>query len=245
MRQSDLFGQPALKQASFFVYRDESELEANKGWLLIGLLFVTQKALSRVEENLGYHCGQENYTGEIHFCKLPKNFGGEFSAKARVARRWMRAYQDGLCQDALFTCLAANHASPKFERKRFKQDYHAYNRFTAMAIKSGILYLLAPLGYDEITLTVVSDGKDRESRPEQNLVDNFEDYLAYRVELDNVLSQVQNKRPYPTVRMNPVQTIDSEMNNLLQLRSVIHFSKNRCRQRYDATRRLAGLQKRR
>lgn len=219
--QSDLFGQPACKQASFFVYHDESEPEANKGWLLIGLLFVNQSALSRVEQSLDYHRRQENYAGEVHFCKLPKSFGGEFGAKARVARHWMRAYQNGLCRDALFTCLAVDRASPKFERKRFKQDYHAYNRFTAMAIKSGISYLLAPLGYDEITLTVVSDGKDRKSRPEQNLVDNFEDYLVYRVELDSVLSQVQNRCPYPTVRMNPVQTIDSATSNLLQLTDIL------------------------
>lgn len=94
MIQSNLFGQPARKQASFFVYHDESEPEVNKGWLLIGLLFVNQNALARVEGNLAYHRRQENYFGELHFCKLPKNFGGEFGAKARVARRWMKAYQE-------------------------------------------------------------------------------------------------------------------------------------------------------
>lgn len=221
MRQNDLFGQPVCKQAGFFVYHDESEPEANRGWLLIGLLFVNQNVISRVKQSLAHHRAQESYTSEVHFCELPRSFGGQFGAKARVARRWMEAYQGGLCQDALFTCLAVNRASPKFERKRFSQDYHAYNRFTAMAIKSGISYLLAPLGYDEITLTFISDGKDRKSRPEQNLVDNFEEYLPYRVELDNAQSQIQNKRPYPKVRMNPVQTIDSATDDLLQLNDVL------------------------
>lgn len=221
MKQSDLFGQSVRKQASFLVYHDESEPQANKGWLLIGLLFVNQSALLRVEQGLDYHRRQENYTGEIHFCKLPKSFGGEFGAKARVAKRWMKAYQDGLCQDAFFTCLAVNRASPKFDRKRFTQDYHAYNRFTAMAIKAGISYLLAPLGYDEIELTVISDGKDRKSRPEQNLEDNFQQYLPYRVELDNVLLQLQNNRPYPVVRMKPVQTVDSATHDVLQLTDIL------------------------
>ncbi|MCS7177631.1 MAG: DUF3800 domain-containing protein [Candidatus Kapabacteria bacterium] len=222
MIPASLFGEPApKKQAHFYVYHDESEPEPNKGWLLIGLLFVNKINLSYVESSLDYHRRQENYTGEIHFCKLPRSFGGEFGAKARVARRWMEAYQDSLCQDALFTCLAVNRASPKFEHERFKADYHAYNRFTAMAIKAGISYLLAPLDYDDITLTVVSDGKDRKSRPEQKLVDNFEAYLPYRVELDNWVKQLTTNRPYPTVRMNPVQTIDSAASDLLQLTDIL------------------------
>lgn len=219
--QGSLFGQSIKKRGDFWVFHDESEPQANKRWLLIGLLFVSQSVLSRVEQNLDYYRKQENYTGEIHFCQLPKSFGGEFGGKARVARRWMKAYQDGLCQDALFTCLAVDRASPKFEHKRFSQDYHAYNRFTAMAIKSGISYLLAPLGYDEITLTVISDGKDRKSRPEQNLIDNFEEYLPYRVEMDNFLAQMNSNRPYPTVRMNPVRTLDSATSDLLQLADLL------------------------
>ncbi|OUC09622.1 hypothetical protein RY27_01720, partial [Litorilinea aerophila] len=219
--QNDLFGQGIRKQASYYVFHDESEPVANKGWLLIGLLFVNQTALANVQAVLAYHRKRENYTGEIHFCKLPKSFGGEFGAKARVARHWMRAYQDRLCQDALFTCLAVNRASPKFEHQRFKEDYHAYNRFTAMAIKAGISYLLAPLGYDEIELTVISDGKDRKSRPEQNTVDNFEEYLPYRVELDNVVRHLTTNRPYPLVRMTSVQTPRSQESDLLQLTDLL------------------------
>ncbi|MCX8139280.1 MAG: DUF3800 domain-containing protein [Gemmataceae bacterium] len=221
MHQGNLFGQEASKQAGYFVFHDESEPVANKGWLLIGLLFVNQRALQNVDDALNYHRRKESYTGEIHFCQLPKSFGGEFGAKARVAKRWMKAYQDGICQDALFTCLAVNRASPKFEHKRFKESYHAYNRFTAMAIKAGISYLLAPLGLDEIELTVISDGKDRKSRPDKNLVDNFEKYLPYRVELDNIVRQLTTNRPYPSVRINRVQTISSAKSNCLQLTDLL------------------------
>lgn len=208
------------KTGHFRVFHDESEPVANKGWLLIGLLFIKQDAQAQVESALRYHRQRENYWGEIHFCDLPKSFDGAYGAKARVARRWMRAYQDGLCQDALFTCLAVNRASPKFEHNRFTQDYHAYNRFTAMAIKAGISYLLKPLGYDEITLTLVSDGKDRKSRPEQGVVDNFEAYIPYRVELDNWLAQQDNPQ-YPTVSMKPIQILSSQQSDLLQLTDLL------------------------
>ena len=219
--QSTLFGDDARKTARYLVFHDESEPVANKGWLLIGLLFVKAEHLRNIEDTLNYHRRQENYDGEIHFCKLPKSFGGDFGAKARVARRWMKAYEDGMSQDALFTCLAVNRASPKFERKRFKEDFHAYNRFTAMAIKAGVSYLLRPFDYDVIELTVVSDGKDRKSRPDQGIVDNFEDYLPYRVELDNMESRSTTEQRYPTVKMQPVQIISSGQSNLLQLTDLL------------------------
>jgi hypothetical protein len=218
--QSTLFGDDARKTARYLVFHDESEPIANKGWLLIGLLFVKAELFRNIEDTLNYHRRKENYDGEIHFCKLPKSFGGDFGAKARVARRWMKAYQDGMSQDALFTCLAVNRASPKFERKRFKEDFHAYNRFTAMAIKSGVSYLLRPFGYDVIELTIVSDGKDRKSRPEQWIVDNFEDYLPYRVELDNFL-KVVTEGNYPIIKMQQIQVISSDQSNLLQLTDLL------------------------
>ncbi|NLG96419.1 MAG: DUF3800 domain-containing protein [Chloroflexi bacterium] len=221
MKQGSIFGQEIRKQANFYVFHDESEPVSNKGWLLIGLLFVNQNSLSSIEAALKFYREKEKYTGEIHFCELPKYFFGKFGAKARVAKRWMKAYQNGLCDFAQFTCLAVNRASPRFEHNRFKQDYHAYNRFTAMAIKAGISFLLTPLGYDDIELNIISDGKDRKSRPEQNLGDNFEDYLIYRVELDNSLAQQNINSPYPNVRMKPVKTINSAKSDLLQLTDIL------------------------
>lgn len=211
----DMFGQPVRKKARFLVFHDESQPVANKGLLLIGLLFVNERQLPRVEESLRYWRQNEKYTGEIHFSDLPKSFGGKFGAKARVARHWMRAYEDGLFQDAMFTCLAVNRASRRFDHKRFKDDYHAYNRFTAMAIKAGISYFLKPLGYDEVELTLISDEKGRKSRPEQGLVDNFEEYIPYRVELDNLLAQQSSSQPYPVVRMLPVRAINSAATDVL------------------------------
>ncbi len=220
MTQYNLFGDVTKKSAHYFVFHDESE-PSNKKWLLIGLLFIKREEVNKLEDKLKYYRRCENYDGEIHFCDLPKSFGGDFGAKARVAKHWMKAYEDGMSQDALFTCLAVNRTSPKFEHKRFKEDFHAYNRFTAMAIKAGISWLLQPLDYDVIELTVVSDGKDRKSRPEQGVVDNFENYLPYRVELDNMMTQSSTGRRYPTVKMQPIQVISSDQSNLLQLTDLL------------------------
>lgn len=135
---ADLFGQTMRKKATFRIFHDESEPTPNKGWLL-GLLFSDESKASQIEAKLGRWREKEKYNGEIHFCDPPKSFGGEFGAKTRMARHWMKWYQDGLCQDAMFTCLAVDRASPRFEHRRFTHDYHAYNRFTAMAIKAGSL----------------------------------------------------------------------------------------------------------
>jgi len=219
--QSTLFGDNARKTARYLVFHDESEPVPNKGWLLIGLLFVKAERLRNIEDTLNYHRRQENYDGEIHFSQLPKSFNGPFDAKARLARHWLKAYQDSMCEDALFTCLAVNRASKKFEHKRFKEDFHIYNRFTAMAIKAGVSYLLRPFDDDVIELTVVSDGKDRKSRPDQGIVDNFENYLSYRVELDNFL-KVITEGNYPIVKMQPIQVIPpGQSNDLLQLTDLL------------------------
>jgi len=221
MKRVDLFGQTITRRAHFYVFHDESEPKINTGWLLIGLLFVEENKLSTVRDVLRYHRQQENYWGEIHFSELPKNFGGKFGAKARVAERWLRAYQDGLCEYALFTCLAVNRVSPKFEHKRFSQDYHAYNRFTAMAIKAAVSYMLAPMGLDKIELTVESDAKYRKSRPDRGLVDNFEDYVPYRVELDNFVARESRYGAYPKVRVTDVCPADSKGSELLQLTDLL------------------------
>ena len=75
--------------------------------------------------------------------------------------------------------------------------------------------------HDVIELTVVSDGKDRKSRPEKGIVDNFENYLPYRVGLDNYIAQLTTGQRYPIVKMQPIQIISSDQSNLLQLTDLL------------------------
>jgi hypothetical protein len=219
--ERDLWGDAVVKHVHYLVFHDESEPKANRGWLLIGLLFVEQSREQAILQQLTRHRQQENYCGEIHFCDLPKSFRGEFGAKARVARRWLKAYQDGLHEQALFTCLAVNRASPRFEAHRFSQDYHAYNRFTAMAIKAGIAWLLGPYQYDAVRLQLVSDAKDRKSRPDQGMVDNFDTYVGERVEMESWMARLRQGKPYPDVTMEPIRLVASHEHDLLQLADLL------------------------
>ncbi len=133
----DLWGHPTPKCCGrYHVFHDESQ--PNKRWLLIGLLFVEEKDLEGVRKALYEYRSRENYFGEIHFSDLPGSFGGVGGAKARTARAWLRAFESGLCEKVFFSALAVDRASRAYEHKRFAKDFHAYNRFTAMALKAGI-----------------------------------------------------------------------------------------------------------
>jgi hypothetical protein len=218
---SSFLGSDLLRVGKYHVFHDESEPRPNKGWLLIGLTFVKEGDLEIVRNCLMDARNSEQYDGEVHFCELPKSFGGAFGAKARVARKWLRAYQQGLFDLAHFSVLAVNRDSPRFEHNRFRADFHAYNRFTAMAIKAGISWHLLPYAYDQIELTIISDGKDRKSNPDQGLVDNFESYIPYRVSLDTLVKQNSGIQKYPDVNVKSVRTPSSHTDDILQLTDLI------------------------
>jgi hypothetical protein len=209
----DLWGNPTTRSAEYHVFHDESE--PNKRWLLIGLVFVQTLHLDEVRAVLRYFRKSENYNGEIHFSALPKSFEGQWGAKARVARWWMKSYQNSLRDRVFFSALAVDRHSPRYEHKRFKEDFHVYNRFTAMALKAGIAWHLGPQQLDKLAIHFVSDAKERASRPDRGLIDNFEDYLPYRAELDAYLSQ-SGTRSYPSVRLG-LELRDSGSDDLLQL----------------------------
>jgi len=213
MKKIDLWGNIVREEATYFVFHDESI--PNKRWLLVGLLFIKDVHINDVLRTLHYYREKENYFGEIHFSELPKNFNGRWGAKARVARSWLKAYENGLCERTFFTALAVDRHSPAYEHNRFGKDYHAYNRFTAMALKAGISWFLVPQDYDEVKITFISDAKDRHSRPDKGMVDNFEEYILYRALLDSFLSWEKGKK-YPSVNLN-LKLEDSENNDLLQL----------------------------
>ncbi len=208
----NFWGNLVIHRQTYYIFHDESI--PNKRWFLVGLLFVRDTDLEKVRAALRDGRQREDYWGEVHFSDLPRNFNGPYGAKARVARHWMEAFQARLADLARFTVLAVDRHSPAYDPKRFPKDYHAYNRFTAMALKAGIAWFLGPESLDEVKITLVSDVKDRMSRPDQGWVDNFEEYLPFRAELDAFLGKLQGK-PYPQVEMN-LKLEDSANNDLLQ-----------------------------
>src|SRR5690606_36458883 len=157
----------------YCVFHDESE--PSKRWLLIGLLFVQKLHLDEVRAVLRHFRKVENCGSEIHFSALPKSFGGAGGGKARVARQWLRCFQNSLNDRVSFAMLAVDRLGPRYEHKRFATDFHAYNRFTAMVLKAGIAWHLGRQRRDELSIHFVSDAKDRASRPDQGMIDNFED----------------------------------------------------------------------
>ena len=213
----DLWGNHRIRQGEYFVFHDESI--PTKRWLLTGLTFVRRENLQKVREALHVPRQSENYYGEIHFSRLPKSFDGQFGAKARVARSWMQAFERGLSGVMHFSCLAVDRQSPSYEHRRFSQEFHAYNRFTAMALKAGISWHLGPENFDRLIIHFISDAKERASRPDQGMADNFEEYLPYRAELDSFLSRDEGNR-YPDVHLE-LELEDSSKDDLLQFTDLL------------------------
>lgn len=216
--EKDLFGNPLRRYGKYFVFHDESESLPDRRWLLIGLSFVENKNIDLASSVLRSAREREGYFGEIHFSKMPGSFDGEFGAKARVAKSWMQAFQDCFAGILYFSCLAIDRQSPKYEHKRFKKDFHAYNWFTAMALKAGIAWHIVPKKLDRVTIKFVSDNKDRSTRPDNGMFDNFESYIPYRAKLDSFLS---HNRQYPIVDCCPLELKDSASDDLLQFTDLL------------------------
>lgn len=208
----DLWGHPMTRTATYSVFHDESE--PNKRWLLIGLLFVQTLHLDEVRAILRDFRKHEDYHGEIHFSALPRSFRGSWGTKARIAREWLRCFQNRLRDGVFFSTLAVDRHSPSYEHKRFAKDFHAYNRFTAMALKAGIAWHLGPQQLDSLKISFVSDAKDRATRPDRAWTDNFESYLPCRAELDAFVNQ-EDGRPYPSLSLD-LTLRDSASDDLLQ-----------------------------
>ena len=201
----------------WWVFHDESI--PNKQWLLIGLLFVRQDNVEEVKKMLNVARQEEGYKGEIHFSKLPKSFNGCYASDARVALEWIKLYETNFCELAFFTCLAVDRKSPKYESRRFARNFHEYNRFTAMALKSGISWHLGKRNLNHLFIQFISDKKGRLSQPDKGWEDNFEDYIPYRAELDAYISHIAGKN-YPKVTLN-LEISDSASDELLQLTDLL------------------------
>ncbi len=204
-----------MQHGEYCVFHDESM--PNKRWFLIGLSFVKKADIDRVREKL--RATRNNYCGEIHFSSLPGSFDGLYGTKARVALSWMQLFQDRRLDSVCFSCLAVDRYSQAYEHRRFTHDFHAYNRFTAMALKAGIAWHIGPEKLDRINITFVSDAKDRATMPDRNMVDNFEDYLPHRAKLDSRRSQSIG-RTFPAVQMR-IELRDSASDDLLQLTDLL------------------------
>jgi len=180
----NLFGQIEMPP-ELFVFHDESGSYNSGDWVFIGLLWVNKDWVAKICECLRKVREEFNYYREIHFNKFPKSFNGEFGIKAQVAKEWFNLWRGKISDMSYFNVLAVNRTHKKYDHKRFTKDFHAYNRFTAIALKSGLSWFFKD--ENAIRLKIFSDEKVR--RPEGILsdginIDNFEEYLMQRLKED-------------------------------------------------------------
>ncbi|WP_440955957.1 hypothetical protein ACSAZK_03095 [Methanosarcina sp. Mfa9] len=192
MSQTTLFGD-CIKSQSFTVYHDESGGYGNTKWVYTGLFWINENYIPEIYKDLQEIRQGENYYGEIHFKNFPKSFGGEYGGKTRVAKEWFNLWKNKWSRKSYFNVLAVNTNHPRYENDRFSKEFHAYNLFTLLAIKSGVPWFFP--NYSEIHLNICSDEKTRRPEgaiPDGTNNDNFEEYLKWQVGIMDVKGPIVN-----------------------------------------------------
>ncbi len=148
-----------IVEKDFHVFHDESGNYGCSDWIFTGLLWIESNKVVDLSSALKAIRQNENYNGEIHFNKFPKNFEGKFGKRVRVAREWFRIWFGEWSSKTSFNVLAINRKHKKYDHTRFGKDFHAYNKFTSMALKSGLAWFFSNV--DKLNLRIFSDEKAR------------------------------------------------------------------------------------
>jgi len=199
----NLFGEDA-ETLRINVYHDESGTFGCSRWCLTGLLWSKDENERHVVSQMMQVRETHEYWDEIHYCELPSYFGGEYSVDARVARDWLNLYIGNLSSHLWFNVLAVDTHHPTYDAGRFTQDFHAYNRFTAITLYGGLKWHFP----DESKLNLALFSDEKNTRPGGVLgdgitTDNFEDYVRTRLQAD----VIQDTRA-PTIKFeSPIKTI--------------------------------------
>ena len=148
------------------------------------------------------------------------------SKREKVAYEWMKLYMENLYRYSKFSVLIVDTKSPAFKRQYYKEYFHVYNRFTALAIKAMIKRFYKH--HPKITLKIYSDGKDRKTSPNGEMIDNFDEYVPFKIAYDSFLDWLSNK-DMPSIHFEnpPLETIDSKEKSsngeLIQLTDLLWY----------------------
>lgn len=137
------------------VFHDESGDFGHDDWVVLGLLWVRQDDVAELAAELGAR--READTGEIHFYRFPRNFGGAFGAAARTARAWFDLWRDEWGRRVWFNALAINRRHARYDGVRIGRPEQAYNAFTAMALRAGLAAFFR--GVPSLALAIRSDAR--------------------------------------------------------------------------------------
>jgi len=204
---NNLFGYKEITP-EFYVFHDESGNYHCDDWVFTGLLWVSRDKATQVQQYINIIRERYQYLDEIHFNKLPKSFLGDYGKKAKVAKELLELWIRKLSDFTYFNVLAVNRKHFKYDHKRFKKNFHAYNRFTLIALKSGLAWFFKDKS--KLNLSIYSDEKSR--RPKGILgdginYDNFEKYIMDRLKEDT------KSYKGPEIKLlNPVKCISCNKN---------------------------------
>lgn len=204
----DLFGQK-IEPPNINVYHDESGVFGCSRWCLTGLLWCRKESESLLVEQMMQVREEHKYWGKIHYNELPACFEGTYNADTKVARDWLGLYISTLSHRTWFNVLAVDTHHKAYRTRDFGRTFHAYNRFTAIALYSGLKWHFS--GNSQIGLSLFSDDKIR--RPGSSLgdgleTDNFEEYIIRRLQADTQ----KDKRCPCVVFESPIRMVNIPKN---------------------------------
>jgi hypothetical protein len=165
-----------------------------------GLVWVPEQSAEAAAELLYGHRIDTGFWGESHFKDLPGSHG-----RRQLAEAWFQAFRQCRLGQCHFNALVIDKRPPNFEPGAFTERFHAYNRFTAMAIWSGFRRFWKERFSAEIE--VVSDDRTRSRNdlqpPDGVTTDNFEIYLPKRFAEDADKEYTEKVPSVSSVRVIP------------------------------------------
>jgi hypothetical protein len=192
---------------SLRVFHDESE---PKPWFVTGLLWLELRDLTRIADCLASDRANPEYTGEVHFKLLGKDY-----RRTMVAKRWFNRFQTGKLRGLKVSVMVVDKRPRIFKPGYFTEKFHEYNRFTAMALHSSFKWFWRDV--QSSTIHIYSDKKERRSpkvmAPDGVTTDNFEEYLRKRFESDanpeSLTESLDGQQGYQTHEIKLVRLVDS------------------------------------
>lgn len=200
----DLFGQK-IEPPNINVYHDESGAFGCSRWCLTGLIWCREENESGLVDQMMQVREGHKYWGKIHYSELPARFEGTYNVDAKVARDWLNLYIRNLSYRIWFNVIAVDTQHKTYNAANFGHSFHAYNRFTAMALYSGLKWHFS--NNSQIKLSLFSD--DKIQRPGTSLgdgmkTDNFEEYIIKRLHRD-----AQADRSCPSITFkSPIRMVN-------------------------------------
>ncbi len=189
--QTSFWGVSQKREATYFVYHDESGTETlHDRFLLQGALFIPETKWKFVLDQLT--SARAGYKGRIHFNELRDNTR---SKKGDVAWRWVNTYFHSLLDFCPYKCMIADTASRHPVITRYSKPHELYNYTAKIAIRGGIAWSFRNL--DRLVLTIFSEKLDRSPS------DNFVSYIPR--ELKSNLD-----RPVSEIRLMPEVVLSTE-----------------------------------